>query len=319
MTPAMPWRVVNLAEDGLTLQVTRPMSAAALAQALLGSKAATKRVFAQGQLARAEVRLLPSQQLAEGEVVRLAFAHEAVGTARAVDPQAEAPTIVYRDPLLLAADKPAGLLVHSDGTEADTLTARVQEYLTCEGSSAQAQAVQRLDVETTGLVLFSLTREFQPVLDAQVAGHDMRKRYLAAIEGEIAGARNGWLELTEPIGRDRHDARRMRVARTGKSSLTRVRTIATGQGRSLLLVELGSGRRHQIRVHLAHAGHPIMGDALYGGAHHGEGLMLHALEERLTHPASGETLVLATTVPDRFVHVFAQLPRDAAAITSRFV
>ncbi|MBQ1839777.1 MAG: RNA pseudouridine synthase, partial [Atopobiaceae bacterium] len=97
----------------------------------------------------------------------------------------------------------------------------------------------------------------------QVAGHQMSKRYLAVVRGSLP--KDDWLELDGPIARDRHDARKMRVGRTGKPSLTRVRTLAHSGGRSLVLVELLSGRRHQIRVHLAHAGHPIVGDALYGG------------------------------------------------------
>jgi 23S rRNA pseudouridine1911/1915/1917 synthase len=100
----------------------------------------------------------------------------------------------------------------------------------------------------------------------------------------------------------------MRVARSGKPARTQVRELRCEQGLSLLLVELLTGRRHQIRVHLAHMGCPLLGDGLYGGPCHDGGLMLHAWEERLMHPVTGERLHLRTDVPDRFVRLFGEEP-----------
>lgn len=207
-------------------------------------------------------------------------------------------TVVYEDDALLAADKPADLLVHADGTGAPTLTDLVEDHLAREGRPARAQAVQRLDVETTGLVLFSLDKDVQPALDAQVAGRSMRKRYLTVVSGRFP-----WPErsVDAPVGRDRHDSRRMRVCRpgAGKPASTLVRRLAVRDGRSLLLVELGSGRRHQIRVHLASLGFPVVGDPLYAGARSSSGLLLHAYALDLLHPASGEPLRLRTSWPAR--------------------
>lgn len=208
-------------------------------------------------------------------------------------------SVVYEDEVLLAADKPAGVIVHADGTGARTLTDLVAEHLAAEGRGrARPQAVQRLDRETTGLTLFSLERATQPALDAQVAGHEMGKTYLAVVSGRV-----GWAErvVRAPIGRDRHDARRMRVCRPGQGrpAETRLRRVARAGGRTLLAVELVTGRRHQIRVHLASLGLPIVGDALYGGARCPAGLLLHAWRERVVHPVSGEALSLETAWPER--------------------
>lgn len=206
--------------------------------------------------------------------------------------------IIYEDEFLLAVDKPAGLLVHGDGTGALTLTDLVREHVERSGRpSSGVQAVQRLDVDTTGLVIFSLDKAIQASLDAQVAGRGMRKRYLAVVRGRFPA---GTTRIDRPIGRDRHDARRMRVSEGGKPALTVVEMLGEARGCSLLSVELGSGRRHQIRVHLASRGFPIVGDALYGGARSREGLMLHALEERLVHPVTGAELLLRTELPARF-------------------
>lgn len=207
--------------------------------------------------------------------------------------------IIYEDEALLACDKPAGMLVHGDGTGARTLTDAVAEHLAAGGRpEARPQAVQRLDMGTTGLVVFSLDRATQAELDRQVAGHDMRKTYLAVVRGAFPG---GERLIDRPIGRDRHDARRMRACRPGqgKPAETRVRRVASAGGRSLLRVELLTGRRHQIRVHLASMGFPIVGDELYGGARSAEGLLLHAWREEVVHPVTGRRLRLETAWPER--------------------
>lgn len=213
-------------------------------------------------------------------------------------------TVVFEDEYLLAASKPADLLVHGDGTGSLTLTDLVAEHLAAEGrGDVHPQAVQRLDVETTGLVLFSLDPATQPALDAEVAGRDMRKEYLAVVAGRFPWAQKA---IDAPIGRDRHDAKKMRVCKEGqgKPASTLVRKLAFKGGRTLLSVELLSGRRHQIRVHLTSLGFPIVGDELYGGvrpdAARGEsGLLLHAFREELRHPATGEPLSLQTEWPER--------------------
>lgn len=208
-------------------------------------------------------------------------------------------TVIYEDEVLLAWDKPAGIIVHGDGTGVRTLTDVVAAHLDATGrADARPQPVQRLDAETTGLVLFSLERATQPALDAQVAGHAMDKTYLAVVSGRVP-----WTQKTvrQPIGRDRHDARRMRACRPGqgKPAETRIRRVAEKDGRTLLAVTLVTGRRHQIRVHLASLGHPIVGDVLYGGARSTSGLLLHAWREELDHPVSGERLRLETAWPER--------------------
>ena len=273
--------------------------------------------------------------------------------------------VLFEDAWLIAVDKPAGIIVHGDGSGVATLTDLVRERLVTAGeaeAAAQLQAVQRLDRETTGIALFSKDKQVQPALDELVADHagghaaggpevgrgrtargpagcgaasqagsaraaggqatnaaGISKCYLAVVRGEFP---EGWRALDGPIGRDRHDARRMRVTPAGKPSRTRVLGLAVAGPRrartSLVLARLETGRKHQIRVHLANAGYPIVGDALYGvpadraAANGGRGasrgkpapLMLHAFEERLTHPVTGEPLVIRTSYPERFAQAF---------------
>lgn len=240
--------------------------------------------------------------------------------------------ILYEDEWLLAADKPAGVLVHGDGTGAPTLTDGVREQLAARGeaaAAAQLQAVQRLDVDTTGIVLFSKSKKIQPMLDALVAAHGavgkagmanagnahastvsgVTKRYLAIVRGEAP-----WETqlFTQPLARDRHDARRMRIDRQGKAAKTGARRLAVtgsrGKRLTLLELELGTGRKHQIRVHLASAGLPIMGDTLYGVPSDRRGklpLMLHAAELSFVHPVTSEPMVIRSPYPQRFSEMFA--------------
>ncbi len=216
--------------------------------------------------------------------------------------------ILYRDDYAIAVNKPAGIIVHGDGTGAETLTDLVRAQLAAADAStdtSQLQALQRLDRDTTGIVLFSLSKETQPAFDALVARHGadgMRKRYLAVVQGRFP---KGETCISKPLGRDRHDARRMRVSRTGKPSLTRVRLLAQRGGYSLLVAELETGRKHQIRVHLASMGFPLVGDVLYGGVRNAGGLMLHAAALDFTHPVTGQRVSLCTDVPKRFLEYFS--------------
>ncbi|MCH3948632.1 MAG: RluA family pseudouridine synthase [Olsenella sp.] len=280
----------------LEFRALEDCSALDLALAAGMSRRSAARAFQRGELTRGGEVLAAPSLLAAGDVVDVTLARPAAMPTRPNLPPA---TIIYQDSVCLAAEKPAGILVHGDGTGAPTLTERVRVSLARQGMAANPQAVQRLDVETTGLVLFSLAEEFQPAFDALVAGHAMHKRYLAEVSGAFP---DSVTTIEKPIGRDRHDARRMRVCRPGQGqpALTRVRVLERRGNRTLLLVELGTGRHHQIRVHLSSLGFPLVGDALYGGRRDPRGLMLHALEEEFDHPVTGAHVLLRTEVPERF-------------------
>lgn len=208
---------------------------------------------------------------------------------------------LWLDAWVLAWNKPQGIIVHGDGTGVRTLTDDVSEWLATSGlPNLRPQALQRLDRDTSGLVLFSLDRATQPAFDTLVAGRGMNKCYVAVVEGRFPRDER---RIEQPIGRDRHDSRRMRVSPTGKPSSTVVRPLAWQGGRTLVAVRLETGRRHQIRVHLSAMGFPVVGDALYGRplrGGKGPTLMLHALAEGFDHPVTGEQVSIRTPWPARF-------------------
>ena len=234
--------------------------------------------------------------------------------------------ILYKDEYLLAVNKAAGIIVHADGTNEPSLTDVVCEKLRAlEGSRgvdlSQVQALNRLDKETTGIVLFSLKKETQPQFDQLIASKELSKEYLAAVKGAFEPNK---LLIDKAIGKDRHDAQKMRISDTGKPSqtevcLVKVASSTQGQIHSLLLVNLLTGRKHQIRVHLSSLGFPLVGDALYGGVsslqrgakkkHKQQPLMLHAYRVEFIHPVTSAKIVIKTDIPERFSY-FGVLEKD---------
>jgi 23S rRNA pseudouridine1911/1915/1917 synthase len=197
--------------------------------------------------------------------------------------------LLHEDDALIAVDKPAGLLsVAAEGERERTAHALLRA-----ATSGELWPVHRLDRETSGVLLFAKTRAARDAV--QSAWGTVRKTYLALVEGRPTPP-EGVIE--EPLWEDAqlfvHAGRRDGA----KDARTRYRTLATSGGRSLLEVELDTGRRHQIRVHMAWLGHPIAGDARYGKK--GELFGLHALRLVVPHPSDGRLLTLEAPPPRRF-------------------
>jgi len=186
------------------------------------------------------------------------------------------PSILYEDDYFLVVDKPAGIVVHPtyknlDGTLLDALP---------QGS----RIVTRLDKGTSGVVVVAKSAEMHARLQEALAEPDAEKIYFAVVHG-VADERG---VISEPLASDPQDRRRRIVAPYGAASVTEFERLAIADQMSLLRCRLRTGRRHQIRVHLATRGWPIVGDAVYGQPLSGfERIALHASRVRFTHPATG--------------------------------
>lgn len=203
--------------------------------------------------------------------------------------------LIYRDDSLLIVNKPAGLLaVPGRGADKqDCLSARIQQKF------PDALVVHRLDMSTSGLMVFARGAEMQRRLSQLFRERMIEKRYVAVVEGRLEPA-SGVVDL--PIAADwpNRPLRKIDVA-SGKPALTRFRVLShdTATGTSRVELEPVTGRTHQLRLHMAAIGHPVLGDALYGRVDSikAERMMLHARVLGFVHPLSGEPLHLVSEPP----------------------
>jgi len=295
------------------------------------SRSRVKALIEQG-LAQSGGRVLsePAQPVRPGATYQLDLPPPAPATPQ---PQAIAFAILYEDADLIVLDKPAGLVVHpapgnEDGTLVNALLAHCGEQLTGIGGERRPGIVHRLDKDTSGIMVVAKTQHANTALTTAFASRDLDRAYLALVwglpnplEGTIEGA----------IGRDPRDRKRMAVVtRNGKAALTHYRTLRAWRAAvALLECRLGTGRTHQIRVHLANQGNPVVGDPLYlrrvpaaartlpEPVRHRlldfPRQALHAARLGFAHPRTGQILSFASEPPADMATLIDALDRDLQA------
>jgi 23S rRNA pseudouridine1911/1915/1917 synthase len=229
----------------------------------------------------------------------------------------EAPTdelqVLYEDDHLMVVNKPAGLIIYP-GSPEDTCTLAhlVMRYYRENGLQRRVRHVHRLDKDTTGAILYAKHSYSARALDVLLTQGHIKRTYLAVIHGKFATSKE---KIELPIGRDRHHAGRYRVSPTGKTAVTHVQVLETREVAngdvSLVQCHLETGRTHQIRVHMAELGHPIVGDELYGagpGVGHMQwsgGHALHAWRLSFKHPYGNALVEVEAQVPAFFSEVLS--------------
>lgn len=226
-----------------------------------------------------------SKPLSLGTEISIAlFTEEDYG----VIPQQLAIDVLFEDDHLIVVNKPAGMDTHpnSEG-QLNTLANGVAFYLQQKGEKRRVRHIHRLDKDTSGAVLFAKHALSHAILDRLLNERKIKRTYYALVHGIIQPSS---LKINEPIGRDRHHATRRRVSKSGQSAQTRVLVIQKFMKEKLSLIQcsLDTGRTHQIRVHLSHIGHPLVGDLLYGGKPLFPRQALHARELTFLHPFTEE-------------------------------
>ncbi len=225
-------------------------------------------------------------------------------------------SVVYEDHDLIVVEKPAGLVVHpAPGNWRNTLLNGLLYHRPAHAALARAGIVHRLDKDTSGLMVVAASEDASQSLIGQLADRSMSRRYLAWVAGLLDQPRT----IDAPIGRDPAQRVRMAVVPGGKPARTHVMPLATGrlEGRAVSLVEcrLDTGRTHQIRVHLAHQGFPLLGDRLYDGPMAGiERQALHAWRLGLVHPSSGKPVSWQSMPPDDFIALSVAAGADLPAL-----
>lgn len=244
-----------------------------------------------------------SRRLRAGQRLEVELVPTAESRAFRAEPMALA--VVFEDAHMLVLDKPAGLVVHpAAGHWQGTLLNGLLAHHAGAANLPRAGIVHRLDKDTSGLMVVAKTLPSMTALVRAIAAREVHREYMALAHGVPAEAA---FSVEAPIGRDPRSRVRMAVVAGGRAARTDVRRVAAGSGLSALRCVLHTGRTHQIRVHLAHRGHPLVADALYGGAP-ALGLQrqaLHAAVLRLAHPASGEPLAFQASPPDDLARAWA--------------
>jgi 23S rRNA pseudouridine1911/1915/1917 synthase len=208
-------------------------------------------------------------------------------------------SVPFEDDHLLVVDKPAGMVVHParghwTGTLAQALAGRA-----AGGEDASRPGiVHRLDRDTSGLLVVAKNDAVHRALKAALAARELHREYLAMVDG-LPPARTGTVDA--PIGRDRRDRLLVSVdTEVPREAVTHFEVVQPLSGAALLRVVLDTGRTHQIRVHMAAIGHPVTGDAAYGGSRRFglERQFLHAARLAFTHPVTGEPVDVESPLPD---------------------
>ena len=219
--------------------------------------------------------------------------------------------IVYEDAHLLVVNKPKGMVVHpapghATGTLVHALLYHCGDQLSGINGVIRPGIVHRIDRNTSGLLMVAKTDAAHQSLSAQIQAHSFTREYQAVAVGRF---REPSGTIDAPIGRHPVDRKKMCVTqKNSKRAVTHYETILAYQKATHLRLRLETGRTHQIRVHLAYLGHPVLGDDVYGKPYPGlEGQCLHAAKIGFVHPTTGEYLEFESPLPDYFRRVLRQL------------
>lgn len=299
----------------LTLDKTGERLDAALARLVPSlSRSQAQRLIEQGAVTHGGRPVKKNEKLSAGDTLELTLPE-----AREVPIEAQPIPleVCYEDADVIVVNKPKGLVVHpapghADGTLVNALLAHCGDSLSGIGGEKRPGIVHRIDKDTSGLIIAAKNDAAHAALAAQLKDHSLARTYVCLVCGRI---RDDAGTIDAPIGRHPTDRKKMAVTQKGsRSAVTHWEVIARYRGYTHIRCRLETGRTHQIRVHMAHIGHPLLGDALYGAPSPDKGLSgqcLHARELKFIHPRTGEHVVVSTDLPEYFTSVLHRLCLEA--------
>ncbi|MBD9218440.1 MAG: RluA family pseudouridine synthase [Oscillospiraceae bacterium] len=234
----------------------------------------------------------------------------------ALPPQDIPLDVVYEDDDVIVVNKPTGLVVHPapghpDGTLVNALLHHCGDSLSGIGGEKRPGIVHRIDRDTSGLIIAAKNDAAHLALSAQLKDHSLSRTYECLVTGNMKQD-SGTVDA--PIGRSSADRKKMAVVPTGRRAVTHWEVVARYPGVTHLRCRLETGRTHQIRVHMAYIGHPILGDTVYGAKKPVPGLTgqcLHATGLRFIHPRTGEPVELHCPLPPEFTAMLQKLQSKA--------
>lgn len=222
--------------------------------------------------------------------------------------------VVYEDVDIIVVNKPKGMVVHPangnpDGTLVNAIMNICKGSLSGIGGEIRPGIVHRIDKDTSGLLIIAKNDKAHINLSEQIKNRKITKKYVALVRGVV---KENTATIDMPIGRSDKDRKKMAVKKDGKNAVTHFDVIKRYSGYTYLDIKIDTGRTHQIRVHLAEIGYPIVGDSVYSNGKNPfgvEGQMLHAKSLEFKHPITGKTLKLEAPLPEYFEDVLNRLER----------
>lgn len=266
------------------------------------TRSAAARLCEEGRVTAAGKPLAKNYRLSGGEAVSVTLPDpEPVDVA----PQNIPLDVVYEDSDVIVVNKPKGLVVHPapghpDGTLVNALLHHCGDSLSGIGGELRPGIVHRIDRDTSGLIIAAKNDLAHQRLAAQLQDHTLARVYQCIVVGRL---REDAGTVDAPIGRHPTDRKKMAVVAGGRSAVTHWRVLERFPGFTYVECRLETGRTHQIRVHMAHIGHPILGDTVYGNKRAIPGLQgqcLHAVGLRFRHPRTGGLVELTCPLPEEF-------------------
>ena len=266
------------------------------------TRSAAVRLIEEGRVTREGKPLVKKDKITGGETIEVVLPEpEAVD----VVPQNIPLDIVYEDGDVIVVNKPKGMVVHpapghSDGTLVNALLYHCGDSLSGIGGELRPGIVHRIDRDTTGLIIAAKNDFAHQRLSAQLQDHTLARVYHCIVTGNL---REDSGTVDAPIGRHPTDRKRQAIVSDGRRAVTHWRVLERYQGFTYVECRLETGRTHQIRVHMAHTGHPILGDTVYGNKKPVPGLQgqcLHAVGLRFIHPRTEQPVELSCGLTEEF-------------------
>ena len=230
--------------------------------------------------------------------------------------------VVYEDNDIIVVNKPKGMVVHPangnlDGTLVNAIMAMCKDSLSGIGGEIRPGIVHRLDKDTSGLLIVAKNDKAHINMSEQIKNREVKKIYIALVRGVVS---ENEATINMPIGRSTKDRKKMAVRKDGKEAVTHFKVLKRYKKYTLLEVKIDTGRTHQIRVHMAEIGHPVVGDMVYSNGKNEfgvEGQMLHAKSLDFRHPITGKQMHLEAELPEYFEKVLEQLTKGDGLILSK--
>lgn len=295
--------IVNQEEQGKRLDIYVVNKSSELTRTAVQRLIEQEHILVNGRKQKASYKVL------EGDIITIERVE-----AKSIELKAqEIPIeIVYEDKDIIVVNKPKGMVVHPangnpDGTLVNAIMAICGDSLSGIGGEIRPGIVHRLDKDTSGLIIVAKNDKAHVNMSEQIKNHEVKKTYIALVRGKV---KENEATIDMPVGRSSSDRKKMAVTKNGKNAITHIKVLKRYDKYTLLEINIETGRTHQIRVHLAHIGYPVVGDYTYSNGKNEFGVVgqcLHARYLEFKHPITGKKMKLEARIPEYLEEILKQL------------